>query len=48
MFYEAQRVEASGFWIAIGGIIILLIVRIIQAMFANSNFRKKIFRMVIR
>ena len=38
---EAQRVEASGFWIAIGGIIILLIVRIIQAMFANSILEKR-------
>jgi glycine betaine/proline transport system permease protein len=38
---EAQRVEASGFWIAVGGIIILLIVRIIQAMFANSILEKR-------
>src|SRR6056300_398605 len=37
---EAQRVEASGFWIAVGGIIIL-IVRIVQAMFANSILEKK-------
>jgi glycine betaine/proline transport system permease protein len=38
---EAQRVEASGFWIAVGGIIIFLIVRIIQAMFANSILEKR-------
>jgi glycine betaine/proline transport system permease protein len=38
---EAQRVEASGFWIAVGGIIILLIVRIVQAMFANSILEKR-------
>lgn len=39
---EAQRVEASGFWIAVGGIIIFLIVRIVQAMFANSILEKDI------
>ena len=38
---EAQRVEASGFWIAVGGIIIFLIVRIVQAMFANSILEKR-------
>jgi glycine betaine/proline transport system permease protein len=41
MLLEAQRVEASGFWIAIGGIIIFLIVRVVQAMFANSILEKR-------
>jgi glycine betaine/proline transport system permease protein len=38
---EAQRIEASGFWIAIGGIILFVTIRIIQGMFANSILEKR-------
>ena len=38
---EAQRIEASGFWIAIGGIILFLGIRIIQGMYANTILEKR-------
>ena len=38
---EAQRIEASGFWIAIGGIILFLGIRIIQGMYANAILEKR-------
>ena len=38
---EAQRVEASGVWIAIGGILLFIIIRIIQGMFANTVLEKR-------
>ena len=37
---EAQRIEASGFFIAISGIMLFFIVRIIQAMAANTVLEK--------
>jgi len=38
---EAQRIEASGFWIAIGGIILFLVIRIIQSISANTILEKR-------
>ena len=38
---EAQRIEASGFFIAISGIMLFFIVRIIQAMAANTVLEKR-------
>ena len=38
---EAQRVEASGFWVAIGGIILFILIRILQGMAANTILEKK-------
>ena len=38
---EAQRVEASGFWIAIGGILLFIFIRIFQGMIANTILEKK-------
>ena len=38
---EAQRVEASGFWIAIGGILLFIFVRSLQGILANSILEKK-------
>ena len=38
---EAQRIEASGFWIAIGGIVLFLGIRIIQGMSANTILEKR-------
>ena len=37
---EAQRVEASGFWIAIGGILLFIFVRSLQGILANSILEK--------
>ena len=38
---EAQRIEASGFWIAIGGIILFLGIRVVQGMYANTILEKR-------
>ena len=38
---EAQRVEASGVWIAIGGILLFIVIRIVQGMFANTILEKR-------
>ena len=38
---EAQRVEASGVWIAIGGILLFIAIRIVQGMFANTILEKR-------
>ncbi len=38
---DAQRIEALGFWIAIGGILLFLGIRVTQAIFANSILEKR-------
>ncbi len=38
---EAQRIEASGLWIALGGIFLLIIIRIVQSIFANVILEKR-------
>ena len=38
---EAQRVEASGVWIAISGILLFIVIRIVQGMFANTILEKR-------
>ena len=38
---EAQRIEASGIWIAISGIILFIIIRVIQSMSANTILEKR-------
>ncbi len=38
---EAQRVEALGLWIGIGGIFLFIFVRVLQGMLANSILEKK-------
>ena len=38
---EAQRVEASGVWIAISGIFLFIVIRIVQGMFANTILEKR-------
>jgi glycine betaine/proline transport system permease protein len=38
---EAARVEASGFYVAIGGILLFIIIRVAQGIFANTILEKK-------
>ncbi len=38
---EAQRIEASGFWIAIAGIFLFIAVRVVQGVLANSILEKR-------
>ena len=38
---EAQRIEASGIWIAISGIILFIVIRVIQSMSANTILEKR-------
>jgi len=38
---EAQNIEASGIWIAISGIILFLLIRLIQGVLANSILERR-------
>ena len=38
---EAQAIEASGIWIAISGIILFLLIRVVQGVLANSILEKR-------